>query len=184
MEIALGVLLGIGLAAACGFRVFIPFLLLSIASLAGHVHLSPGFAWVGTWPALVAFGVATVLEIVAYYVPWLDNALDVAATPTAVVAGTVLTAACVTDMSPLLKWALAAVAGGGVALVVQVATVKARALSSVFTAGAGNFLVSTGEAVGSAVVSVLVILVPVLTLAVLVSAAWFLYRRTRLERKA
>jgi hypothetical protein len=179
MEIALGVLLGIGLAAACGFRVFIPFLALSVASLAGHVHLAEGFAWVGTWPALAAFAVACVLEVVSYYVPWLDNALDLAATPCSVVAGTLLTAACVTDMSPFLRWSLAAVAGGGVALLVQVATVKARALSSVFTLGAGNAVVSTTEAVGSAAVSALVILLPILTLLVLATTGFLLWRLFR-----
>ena len=179
MDIVLGVLLGIGLAAACGFRIFVPFLALSVASFAGHVHLAEGFAWVGTWPALVAFGVATALEVGGYYVPWLDNALDVAATPASVVAGTLLTAACITDMSPMLRWTLAAVAGGGVALAVQAATVKARALTALFTAGAGNPLVSTTEAVGSAAVSTLVILLPILTLLVLAAAGFLLWRLFR-----
>jgi hypothetical protein len=180
MEILLGILLGIGLAAACGFRVFVPFLTLSVASLSGYVQLAEGFSWVGTWPALVAFAVATVLEVIAYYVPWLDHALDVAATPASVVAGAVLTAACVTDMSPLLKWTLAAVAGGGVALLVQVATVKVRAITSLFTAGAGNFVVSTAEGAVSTAVSVLVVLIPLLTLFFLAAIGlvfWRLFRR-------
>src|SRR5512137_1176711 len=99
MEYLLYVLLGIGLAAACGFRVFVPFLAISIAALAGHLRLAPDFAWLGSWPALIVFGVATVLEIVAYYVPWLDHVLDIAATPAAIVAGVVVTASVVTGIS-------------------------------------------------------------------------------------
>ena len=169
MDIVLGILLGVGLAAACGFRVFVPFLALSVASLSGYVHLSEGFAWVGSWSALVAFGVATLLEVVGYYVPWLDHALDLAATPASVVAGTVLTAACVTDMNPMLKWTLAAVAGGGVALAVQAATVKARALTALFTAGVGNPVVSTVEGLLSTLISILVVLLTLLTLLVLIA---------------
>ena len=46
MDIFLSVCMGIGLAAACGFRVFVPFLLLSVAALTGHVQLAKGFAWI------------------------------------------------------------------------------------------------------------------------------------------
>ncbi len=90
MEITLSILLGIGLAAACGFRVFVPFLIVSIAAMSGHLELTPGFEWIGTPYALAAFGAATALEIAAYYIPWLDNLLDAAATPAGLVqAGTV-----------------------------------------------------------------------------------------------
>src|SRR5262245_17449136 len=119
MELALSICLGIGLSAACGFRVFVPLLGMSAAALAGHLHLAPGFDWIGTWPALACFLTATILEIGAYYIPWLDNLLDSMATPAAVIAGSLITAAVVTDMSPLLKWSLAIIAGGGTAGVIQ-----------------------------------------------------------------
>src|SRR5512140_367408 len=115
MEWILGAAIGIGLAAACGFRVFVPPLVLSVAALSGHLHLAPGFQWIGTWPALTAFAVATALEIAGYYIPWVDNLLDTAATPIAIVAGVVMTASCITDVSPFLKWTLAVIAGGGAA---------------------------------------------------------------------
>src|SRR5688500_4978162 len=104
MDTVLPICLGIGLSAACGFRVFAPLLALSVAAMGGHVEVAEGFAWIGTWPALVCFLTALVLEVVAYYVPWLDNLLDSLATPAAVIAGSVLTAAVITDMSPLMKW--------------------------------------------------------------------------------
>jgi len=87
MDIVLSLFLGIGLAAAVGFRVFVPFFLISLANFAGYLSLSEGFQWMGTTPALVTFSIATAIEILAYFIPWLDNALDLITTPLAVVGG-------------------------------------------------------------------------------------------------
>jgi hypothetical protein len=179
MEIVLSALLGIGLAAACGFRVFVPPLVMSIAALSGHLELSDGFQWMGTWPALTVFACATVLEVVGYYVPWLDNLLDAIATPSAVVAGAIVTAGCVSGMSPMLKWTLAVIAGGGVAAVVQLLTVKVRALCSAFTGGAANFVLSSGEAASSVFVSVVSVLFPILVGLVLLTIALVAWRVAR-----
>jgi hypothetical protein len=103
VETFLGFMIGIGLSAACGFRIFVPLLGVSIASMSGYLTLTPSFAWLGTWAAFSAFATATVLEIGAYYVPWLDNLLDTLATPAAVVAGTIVTASLVGNMNPFLK---------------------------------------------------------------------------------
>lgn len=180
-ETLTGLLIGIGLSAACGFRVFVPMLVTSIAAHAGHLKLTAGFAWLGSDMALVAFSIATVLEIGAYYVPWLDNLLDSIATPAAVVAGTVVTGAMVGDMSPILKWSLAAIAGGGTAAVVQGATVLARGASTALTGGLGNPLLATAELGGSVVMGVLAVLAPiaaVLLLSGLVGfGGWTLWRR-------
>jgi len=162
METIIGLLIGIGLSAACGFRVFIPMLGISIAAITGHITLSQGFAWIGTWPALIAFAAATALEIGAYYIPWLDHILDVLMTPAAVVAGTILTASMLGDVSPFLKWSLAIVAGGGVSAIVQGGTVAARAASSHTTGGMANFLVSASELFGSSLMTIIAILLPVL----------------------
>ena len=113
MELFLSLCVGIGLSAACGFRIFVPLLAMSIAANSGHLKLVPSFEWVGSDTALITFAVATVLEIAAYYIPWLDNLLDTIATPAAVVAGTIVTASMVGGMSPFLKWTLAVIAGGG-----------------------------------------------------------------------
>src|SRR5512145_716711 len=103
METTLGLIVGIGLSAACGFRVFVPLLGMSLAAHSGYVTLAPGFEWLGTQEALIAFSTATVIEIAAYYIPWVDNTLDALMTPLAVVAGTVLTASLLGDISPFLK---------------------------------------------------------------------------------
>ena len=162
METLLGICLGIGLSAACGFRVFVPLLVMSLASISGHLQLAPGFDWIGSTPALIAFSVATVLEIAGYYVPWLDHLLDTMATPAAIVAGTIATASMVTDMSPLMKWSLAIIAGGGAAGVVQGTTVAARGLSLAGTGGLANPLVATLEWLGALITSIMAILAPVL----------------------
>ena len=108
MEILLSVGLGIGLAAACGFRVFLPVLVMGVGARAGALDLAEGFEWMAGTPALLALAVATVCEIGAYYIPWLDNVLDVAAMPAAVTAGVVVAAANIETAMPVL--ALAAVA--------------------------------------------------------------------------
>jgi len=163
METAVSVALGIGLSAAAGFRVFVPLFALSIAGLTGYLELSPGFAWMGTLPAVIAFGTATVLEVLAFYIPWLDNMLDTIATPTAVVAGVLLSASVITDLPPLLKWVLSIVGGGGIAGVIQGATVLTRLKSTTFTAGIGNPVVSTAELGGSVLTSLSAIFLPVIT---------------------
>ena len=173
----LSVCLGLGLAAACGFRVFIPLLVMSVASTTGYLELSGGFAWIASIPALTTFAVATVLEIGAYYIPWLDNLLDSVASPAAVVAGVIVSATVITGMDPYLKWTLAVIAGGGIAGAVQVATTGTRGASTVLTAGIGNPLVSTVEAgVGAMAGVVLGCLAAFLVFAVLRS-----FRRPRGE---
>jgi hypothetical protein len=177
METILGVAVGIGLSAACGFRVFVPLLAMNLASMSGQLHLSSGFAWIGSSYATVAFSTATIVEILGYYIPWLDHVLDVVATPAAVIAGTITTASLVTDISPFLKWTLALIAGGGIAGLVQGATVGLRATSSASTAGMGNPLVSTLELVGSIVTALLALLAPILCLALIALLCIFVMRK-------
>ena len=167
METLLGIAVGIGLSAACGFRVFVPLLVMNLASLSGQLHLSSGFGWIGSYYSTVAFGTATIVEVLGYYIPWLDHVLDIAATPAAIIAGSVVTASVIADMSPFLKWTLALIAGGGIAGLVQGTTVALRTKSSVYTAGIGNPLVSTLELAGSIITALLAILVPILCLALI-----------------
>jgi hypothetical protein len=169
----LSVLLGVGLSAACGFRIFVPFLVLGIAARTGHVTLGSSFAWMATTPALIALAVATVLEVGAYFIPWLDHALDVIATPAAVVAGVVMTASVVTGLDPMMKWSLALIAGGGIAGTVQALTVGTRKVSLLTTGGLGNPVVSALELIGSIALAVLAIAVPLAAFAVIVWAVFF-----------
>ena len=177
MEIFLSVCLGLGLAAACGFRIFVPLLVMNVAVRAGWLSLGESFEWIGSTPALLAFGAATALEIAAYYVPWVDNLLDTVATPVAVVAGIVVTASVVTGMDPFLKWTLAAIAGGSIAGSVQVLTSGTRHASALTTAGFGNPIVSTVEGASSLFVSVLSIFLPVVALVAVLLLLFFAGRR-------
>jgi hypothetical protein len=162
LETITSILLGFGLSAATGFRIFIPFLVASVASITGYLPLSHSFEWIGTYPALIAFGVATIFEIAAYYIPWFDNLLDSIATPAAFIAGAILMVAVVSGLSPLAKWALAIIAGSGAAGIVQTGTTLTRAASTATTGGLANPVVSTVEAGSSFGLSLLAILLPVI----------------------
>ncbi len=167
VETFLSICIGVGLSAACGFRVFVPLLCLSIAAHFGaeHLHLAKSFAWIGSFPAMIAFGVATVLEIAAYYIPWLDNALDSAAVPIATIAGIFVTASVVADIDPFWRWTLAAIAGGGIAASTQLATTKARLVSSATTGGLANPVLATVESASSTLLSVLAVIWPIVAFA-------------------
>ena len=183
MDTLLSIGVGIGLAAACGFRVFVPLLVVSVASHAGKLNLAPSFQWMGTDAALMAFGCATALEIAAYYIPWLDNLLDTVATPAAVVAGTVVSASVFTGIDPFLKWSLAVIAGASAAGLVQGSTVVTRAISTASTGGLGNPVVATGEWIASGVMSIFLMIAPFIGLfLVLLLAAFMVWKwrkRTR-----
>ncbi|NER06316.1 MAG: DUF4126 domain-containing protein [Okeania sp. SIO3C4] len=161
METLLGICLGVGLSAACGFRIFVPPLVMSIAAQSGNLQLSSDFAWMGTPQATIAFGVGAFLEVAAYYIPWVDELLDIVATPTAVIAGTIITSSFVTDMSPMLQWTIAVIVGGGAAGTVQGLTDVTRLASTTLTGGFANPGVSTMELLSSSVLSILAISAPV-----------------------
>lgn len=185
METLFSILMGLGLSAACGFRVFIPLLVAGIGIHAGALHPAPDFAWLGSTPALVGLGTATVLEIAAFYIPWLDNALDAAATPAAVIAGTVVAGSFIVDMNPWARWSLSLIAGGGIAAAVQTGTMGLRGLSLATTAGLANPIVSTLEWIAAALTSVLAILAPVLLLVgglLVTGIAALLWRRLKARR--
>ena len=177
METLLSLGIGLGLSAACGFRIFVPLLGMSIASMSGHLSLASGFQWIGTWPALSAFATATVLEVGAYYIPWLDHFLDMIGAPVAVVAGIIATASVVGDVSPFLKWTLAVIAGGGAAGILHTGTAAARAVSSATTAGFGNFLISSAELLGSVLTTFLAISAPLVAVVLIIITCWWAGRK-------
>src|SRR5512138_3110533 len=102
MDAFLSIALGIALAAATGFRVFVPLLAAGLAARAGWIPLTDTFAWLATTPALLMLGTAAVLETFAYFIPGVDHVLDVLASPVAVVAGVVASASVSTHISPTL----------------------------------------------------------------------------------
>jgi len=99
-----GIFAGIGLAAASGFRVFLPLFVLSLASKFDVLTLNEKFAWLGSDLAVIILGVATVVEIAAYLIPWLDHLLDAAALPLAGIAGTIAMASMLKGTDPALTY--------------------------------------------------------------------------------
>ena len=176
------VALGIGLAAATGFRVFVPLLVAGLAARAGWVPLTESFAWLQSTPALVALSSAAVLEILAFYIPGLDHLLDVMAAPLAVIAGVLASASVMVDMPPEVRWPIAVIAGGGIAALTKGATAVVRAKSAALTGGLGNPVVSTAETAGAATVSILAIIAPLLCLAGVIAVAVWAVRRLRRSR--
>ena len=168
--------LGIGLAAATGFRIFIPLLMMGIGVRLGHIPVSDGFAWVATTPALLMLAVAAFTEVVAYYVPLLDNLLDHAAGPAAVAAGILVSAAVLGNLDPMLKWTLAIIAGGGAAAATQSTTTALRGSSTLFTGGLGNHALATGEIAGAVITSLLAMLLPYVTAILVLLFIWLGWR--------
>src|SRR5688572_20915939 len=179
VETTVSIALGIGLAAAVGFRVFLPLLVASIAAWSGHLHLDANFAWLGSLTAMTMLAVAAVVEVLAYYVPAVDNLLDSITTPLALIAGTVVSAAVITDLPPLIKWSTAIIAGGGVAAITQGVTTLVRAKSTAFTAGLGNPVVSTIEMIAAVVIALLALIAPLVAIALVAAFCWFAMRLVR-----
>lgn len=178
-DLAVSVVLGIVLAATTGFRIFLPALIASAAAYTGNLTLGENFAWLATPAALAMLGVAAIVEIIAYYVPGLDNMLDALSAPAAFVAGTVLSAAVMIDMPPLLKWTAAIVAGGGAATLTHCVTSAIRAKSTIFTGGMGNPVVATAELGGAFLLPLLALAAPVAAFVLIVLLLWWGFRFAR-----
>lgn len=178
-DFAVSIALGIGLASAVGFRVFLPLLVTSVAAYGGYIPMSDGFAWLATPAAVIMLGVAALAEILAYYIPGVDNLLDTIATPTALVAGTLVSAAVMADLPPLVKWTAAVIAGGGAAGITQGVTTLIRANSTAFTGGLGNPVVATGELGGAALISILALAVPFVALGLVILFCFYAMRTIR-----
>ena len=183
----IGIALGVGLAAATGFRVFVPLLVAGIAAHFGHLPLSDGFQWLGSTPALITLSVAAVVEVLAYYIPGVDHALDVLASPATIIAGIVASAAVMTDLPPSIVWPLAIIGGGGIAGLTKGSTALVRAKSGLMTGGLANPVVSTVETAGATGLSLLAIATPVICLVLVVAlliwavrkAGRFVFRRRK-----
>lgn len=167
-EFITAIAIGIGLSASCGFRVFVPMLIASIAARMNIFPVTEGFQWLASWPAIISFGTATAAEILAYYIPFVDNLLDTITTPLAVGGGTILLTSVLPIDNEFLRWVSGFIFGGGAAATVQGGTVLTRLASSKFTAGTGNAVVATGEHAAAFGTSVLSLFIPLLISSVVI----------------
>ena len=160
--------LGLGLAAASGFRVFIPPFLYGLFLRLDMVPISIPMTGISEWMAsdigLIVLGVAMIVEILGYYIPWIDNLLDTIASPAAIIAGVMMMSSTLSDTHPALQWGASIIAGGGVSGTIQIGTVATRAVSTATTGGLGNPIVSTIEAGACILCTILAILLPIIAL--------------------
>lgn len=166
----LSIALGIGLAAACGLRVFLPLFLASVLThnSIGGFGLNEGYAWLGGWPAMIALGTATVIELLGYYVPVIDHALDAIAVPLSTAAGTFIALGTFIDLPDHVAWGLALIAGGGLAGLISAGTAATRLASTATTAGLGNSVLATAETGGSLLLSLAAWFLPALAILLIV----------------
>jgi hypothetical protein len=185
-ETIISIFLGVGLAASVGFRVFLPLFALSLASYCGVWELNESWQWIGSMVALITLGVATLAEIFAYFIPWVDNILDSMAIPLAAIAGTAVMVSTVVDLDPVVTWSLAIIAGGGTATAIKGAGASTRLVSTATTGGIGNPLVSTVETGTALVVSAASIFLPILSaflVIVILVFIFMIYRKLRPKSK-
>lgn len=175
-ETILSIFLGIGLSASVGFRIFLPLFALSLASHFGIWELNESWEWVGSLAAVVTLGVATLVEIFAYYIPYLDNLLDSIAIPLAAIAGTAVMVSTVADLSPVITWSLAIIAGGGTASAISGASSATRLTSTATTGGLGNPVVSTLETGTALTLSVFSIFLPIIGFVLVLIVIVYIYR--------
>lgn len=159
---AISAFIGIGLAAATGFRVFLPMFAVSLASYMGWIPMNESFQWLSGIPTLITTGIATVVEILAYYIPFVDHLLDTMSIPLATVAGSVMFASQFAEIGTFPQWALALIAGGGTAAAISSGFAGTRAASTATTGGLGNSVVATTETAGAGIMSILALAAPII----------------------
>ncbi|MDO6854907.1 DUF4126 domain-containing protein [Cellulophaga lytica] len=185
-ETIISIFLGIGLATSVGFRVFLPLFALSLASYFGAWELNESWVWIGSLPALIVLGVATLVEIFAYFIPWVDNLLDSAAIPLAAIAGTAVMVSTVANLDPVITWSLAIIAGGGTASAIKGTSAATRLTSTATTGGLANPVVATVETGTAVVVSTATIIAPVIgavLVVIILTLIFRMYRKLMPKRK-
>ncbi|MBV2165252.1 MULTISPECIES: DUF4126 domain-containing protein [Chryseobacterium group] len=186
--------IGIGLAAATGFRVFMPMFAVSLASYLGWIPMNESFEWLAGLPTLITTGIAMIAEILAYYIPFIDHLLDTISVPLATIAGSVMFASQFADIGTFPQWALALIAGGGTAAAISSGFAGTRAASTATTGGLGNSVVATTETAGAGIMSFLALAAPVIafiaavaliiTVLVLGKKLWRKFRNFNSDRNA
>lgn len=175
-ETIISIFLGIGLAASVGFRVFLPLFALSLASYFNVWELNESWQWIGSITALVILGVATLVEIFAYYIPFVDNLLDTVAIPLAAIAGTAVMVSTIADLSPEITWAMAIIAGGGTAAAISGVSGATRLASTTTTAGIANPVISTIETGTALITSIVAIFLPIVGIVLVLVVALIIFK--------
>lgn len=187
MDTVISIFLGVGLAASAGFRVFLPLFALSLAAYFGVWELNESWVWIGSLTAVLTLGIATLIEIFAYFIPWVDNLLDSIALPLAAIAGTAVMVSTVANLDPVVTWSLAIIAGGGTASAIKGANAAGRLTSTASTGGIANPVVATVETGTAAVVTTASIFAPTFAVILVIAILFFIfsiYRKLRPKSKS
>jgi len=147
--------------------------MMSLAANLDWMDLDGQFAMLDSWSAFAVLSAAVVFEIGGYFIPWIDNLLDVVATPAAALAGVFVSASMLGEFDPMLQWSVALIAGGGAAGTVQVGTVATRAASTGTTGGLANPLIAIFEAIAAVVLTILALLSPIIVMVALVVILYY-----------
>jgi len=186
-ETIISIFLGVGLAASVGFRVFLPLFALSLAAYFGDFNLNESWEWIGSLPAVVTLGVAMLVEIFAYFIPFVDNLLDTVSVPLAAIAGTAVMVSTVANLDPVFTWSLAIIAGGGTATAIKSAGASGRLVSNATTGGLASPVVSTVETGTAAVVTAASLFFPIVAaifVIIILSMVFWFYRKLRPRKKS
>jgi len=181
-ETVISIFLGVGLAASVGFRVFLPLFALSLAAYFNLWELNENWQWIGSITAIITLGVATLLEVFAYFIPWVDNVLDSFAVPLAAIAGTAVMVSTIANMDPMVTWGLAIIAGGGTATAIKGASATGRLASTATTGGLANpviGLVETGTAAVVTTASIFAPLIAMFLVIIILVLIFSIYRKLR-----
>lgn len=182
METILAICIGFALSATVGFRIFTPLLITGIFVRADWITLAQGFDWIGSTPALIAFGAATLFEIAVNYIPAVGSFMKVLATPLAAIAGILLTASFIGDMNPLLEWSIAIIGGGGIATASHTAVTAVKGVSETAMLSP---VVAAAEDTTATLVPIAIFLIPLLAVVfvILIPVLIFSFYKKRERRR-
>ena len=171
--------LGIGLSTSTGFRILVPFTCLSAAALYGDLVLPAEMNWLDSQLAFIGLIIATLIEVAAYYIPWVNDALDTLELPASVIAGTYLTGAFAADLPTLVQWSLALVAGGGIAGSINGLTGATRLATNTATGGFATPVTASLEWMSALVLAILSITLPLLALILALFLLGYVFKKMR-----
>jgi hypothetical protein len=161
MDVLISICVGVSLSASAGLRAFMPLFVAGLLARYDWLDLGDSFVWLSQTPALIALGVAMVVEMAADKIPALDHALDLVQGPVRTGAGMVIFGAVVAELPTWATALSAIVAGGGTAATVHATKSAVRVGSTATTGGVANPVLSIGEDLTALLTSVLSILVAV-----------------------
>jgi hypothetical protein len=178
---------GVVLAATAGLRAFLPVFSASLTAWLTDLPLPDSMMWLEKPQTVLIFGVATLLEILGDKVPVVDHLLDSVQVLTKPALAVLAATPFLYQLSPEYSVGIGIVLGAPLALGVHSAKATVRVGSTATTGGLGNPVLSIAEDVAAVATIIIGFLAPLLALALMAAAIFFLARlafRVRRRRRA